>query len=150
MARIDKEVIVNAALERVFNYVSDPNNWIEFWPSLIAVGDVKLLSNGGFSGSYEYKMIGMRFKGTGECTEFVPNQWIVLETQGGIHSRITLTFRSIEERTRVTITIEYTVPIPLLGRLTEYAILKMNEQEANLVLSNLQLRFMVDIDAFKN
>jgi len=150
LARIDKEVIVNSTLERVFRYVSDPNNWPELWPSLMAVKDVKTLSNGGFSAAYEYKMIGMRFGGTGECTDYVPNQWMVIDTKGGIHGRITLTFRSIEDRTRVTITIEYKVPVPLLGKLTEYIILKMNEQEANLVLNNLQLRFMVDIDSFKN
>ncbi len=150
MARIYKEIIVNSTLERVFRYVSDPNNWTELWPSLMAVKDVKALPNGGFSAAYEYKMIGMRFRGTGECTDYLPNQWMVLETKGGIHGKITLTFRSIEDRTRVTITIEYTVPVPLLGKLTEYVILKMNEQEANLVLNNLQLRFMVDIDSFKN
>jgi uncharacterized membrane protein len=150
LARIDREIIVNSTLERVFRYVSDPYNWPELWPSLMAVEDVKPLSNGGFSARYEYKMIGMRFKGTGECTDYVPNQWMVIDTKGGIHGRITLTFRSIEDKTRVTITIEYTVPVPLLGKLTEYVVLKMNEQEANLVLNNLRLRFMVDIDSFKD
>ena len=150
MARIDREIIVNSSLERVFRYVSDPNNWPELWPSLVSVKDVKFLPNGGFSGTYQYKMIGMRFRGTGECTDYVPNQWMVINTKGGIHGRITLTFRAIEDKTRVTITIEYTVPVPLLGRLTEYVILKMNEQEASLVLNNLQLRFMVDIDSFKD
>ena len=150
MARLDKEVIVNSSPVKVFSYVSNPNNWPELWPSLMAVENVKTLSNGGFSATYEYKMAGMRFRGTGECTEYLPNQWMVIETKGGIHGRITLTFRSIEDKTRVTITIEYTVPVPLLGKLTEYVILKMNEQEANLVLSNIQLRFMVDINAFKD
>lgn len=150
MASIDREIIVNSTLEKVFSYVSNPNNWPELWPSLMAVKDVNTLSNGGFSAAYEYKMMGMRFKGTGVCTDYVPNQWMVIDTKGGIHSRITLTFRSIEDRTRVTITIEYTVPVPLLGKLTEYLVLKMNEQEANLVLNNLQLRFMIDIDSFKN
>ncbi|MFC1900571.1 SRPBCC family protein [Chloroflexota bacterium] len=144
MARIDKEIIINASIDKVFSYVSDFRNWPELWPSLLAAEDVQSLPNGGYSARYEYKMVGVRFTGMGEFTEYVPNQWIVINTKGGIHSTITCTFRAIEDKTRVTLTIEYVVPVPLLGKLTEYVILKMNDQEANLVLMNLQLRFLID------
>ena len=88
-------------------------------------------------------MAGMRFEGTGECVDIVPNQHFVVETKGGVTSTITWTFRSREDITRVTLTIEYKVPIPLLGKLAEAIIVMMNEQEGDLIMDNLKARFMM-------
>ncbi len=66
---------------------------------------------------------------------------MVIKTKGGIKSTITWTFRSIGNKTGVTLTIEYKVPIPLLGKLAEIIVVKMNEQEADLIMYNLQARF---------
>ena len=149
MIRIDKEIVVNTSLERVFHYARDPYNWPEVCSSLVLVKNIRELENDGYAANYEYKMAGMRFKGTGEFTEHIPNKWIVVRTRGGIKSTITITFRSVQneddkERTRITLTVEYEVPIPLLGKLAEFIILKMNEQEADLVVANLQARFLID------
>jgi len=141
---LHKEIIVNSSIGRVFSYISEPSNWPEFWPGLMEIEDIQPLPNGGYKAKYEYKMAGMRFKGTGEYTEFVPNHWIVVQTKGGIQSTITCTFRSIEDNTRISLTIEYKVPVPLLGKLAEFVILKMNDQEADLVRVNLRARFLMD------
>ena len=42
--------------------------------------------------------------------------------------------------TKVTFDAEYTVPIPLLGKLAEAIIVKQNEREADVLLSNLKDR----------
>ena len=143
VARIDKEVILEVPIEKIFSYISEPRNLPEFWPSLMEVKDVQSLPNGGHSARWIYKMVGMRFEGTGEYTRMFPNQFFVIETKGGIRSTITWTFRSWKNKTRVTLTIEYKVPIPLLGKLAEAIIVKMNEQEGDLILANLQARFMI-------
>lgn len=144
MARVEKEVIVNAPIEKVFSYISEPDNLVEFWPSLIEIKDIQSLPNGGYSGRWVYKMAGMRFEGTGEYTQIIPNQWFIVETTGGVRSTMTWTFRSVPDGTRVNFTIEYRVPIPLLGKLAEAIIVMMNEQEGDLMMANLRARFMVD------
>jgi hypothetical protein len=48
---------------------------------------------------------------------------------------------SIGIRTKVSLTIDYQVPMPLLGQLTEIIILKMNAKEVGLILDNLRIRF---------
>ena len=149
MEEIFKEIIVNTSLEKVFKYVENPSNWPEFWPSLIKVTDLQPLSDGGYRAKFEYKMAGRRFKGVGEFTDYAPNDWFVVTTKDGISSKITFTFRTFNEKpqssqTRVTLTIEYTIPIPLLGKIAEIAVRQMNEQEIGLVLSNLQARFLVN------
>ena len=143
MARIEKEVIIIADIEQVYSYASNPANLPEFWPGVLEISDVTALPKGRFSGRYVYKMAGMSFKGKGEHTEVVTNQWLVLETSGGIKSKITMTFRARGGVTRVTLTKEYNRPIPLLGKLAEAIIVKMNDQEADLVMANLRARFMV-------
>jgi hypothetical protein len=42
--------------------------------------------------------------------------------------------------TRVTVETEYTVPIPLLGKLAEAFIVKQNEHEVEMILANLKVR----------
>jgi len=143
VARVDKEVEVNAPINKVFSYVSEPSNLPEIWPSLMEIKDVQSLPNGGYRYRWVYKMVGMRFEGTGEYTEVVPNQWFVVETKGGIRSTITWTFRSKGNMTRVTLTVEYKVPVPLLGKLAEAIIVRMNEQEGDLIMVNLGARFMM-------
>ena len=144
MAKVEKEVIIDAPLEKIFSYISEPSNWLEFWPSLMEIEVIQSSSEGGYRARWVYKMAGIRLEGIGEYTQIVPNQWLVIETEGGINSTITWTFRSRVDETRVTLTVEYKVPIPLLGKLAEAIIVKMNDQEGDLMMANLQARFMMD------
>ena len=142
MAKVDKEGIINVPVEDIFSYLCEPSNAPEFWPSLMEIKDVKSLPNGGYNVRWVYKMVGMRFEGQGEYTEIVPNQWFVIDTKGGVNSKITCTFRSNENKTKMTLTIEYKVPVPLLGKLAEAIIMRMNDQEADLLMVNLGARFI--------
>ncbi|HEY95900.1 MAG TPA: SRPBCC family protein [Dehalococcoidia bacterium] len=149
MEKINKEIIVNTSIEKVFKYVENPINWLEFWPSIIDITDLQPLPDGGYRAKFEYKMAGRRFKGEGKFTDYAPNNWFVVTTKGGISSKITFTFRTFNEKlrssqTRVTLTIEYTIPIPLLGKIAEIVIRKMNDQEIELVMANLRARFLVN------
>ena len=138
MAKVDKEVWIEAPLEKTFGYISKPSNLLEVWPSLMDIRDVQSLPNGGYSLRWLYKMLGMRFHGSAEYTQIIPNQFFVVETKGGINSTISWTVRSREKKTRVTLTIDYTVPIPLLGKLAEAIVLNMNDHEGDLIMTNLQ------------
>jgi uncharacterized protein YndB with AHSA1/START domain len=142
VATVDKESIVNVPVEKIFSYLCEPSNAPEFWPSLMEVKDVQSLSNGGYRFRWVYKMVGMRFEGTAEYTEIVTNQWFVIDTKGGVNSKITCTFRSNANMTKMTLTIEYKVPIPLLGKLAEAIIVRMNDQEGDLIMVNLGARFI--------
>ena len=85
-------------------------------------------------------MAGMRFEGISEDTEFIPNQRIVSKTEEPIESEQIWEYQSEGEATKVTFRVEYTVPIPLLGKLAEAFIVKLNENEAETLLANLKAR----------
>ena len=140
MAKHETSVQINAPVERVFAFMNDPANLPEIWPSYVEVKDVTRLPNGGTSFRYVYKMAGIRLEGTSEDIECVPNERTVNKSKGGIEATQVYTFKPEAGGTKFTWAVEYTVPVPLLGRLAEAIVLKMNEREMNLVMANLKAR----------
>ena len=139
MPRVDNEVIINAPVEKVFRYVCQPANLQQIWPSLIEITNEKLLPNGGYSYRWKYKMSGIQLTGTGECIDIMPNHLLTSKNIGSMESTIKFTFLSKEIQTKVMLSIDYRVPLHLLGKLTEMIVLKMNEKEAELILDNLRI-----------
>ena len=140
MAKLEKTITINAPVEKVFSYIDGGTNLPEIWPSLVEVKDVQRLPNGGHSDRFVYKMAGIRLEGTSEDVEYIPNQRIVTKTTGGAESTQTWLFQPEAGGTKVTFKVEYTVPIPVLGKLAEAIIVKMNDREGDLILANLKAR----------
>jgi len=141
MVEINREVIIDAPLDRIFDYVRKPGNLPAIWPNLVLIDNEKLLPNGGYSFQWEYQMFGMHLKGTGEYTAIVPNQWFTVTIKGNLESVITWTFRPNEGQTKVTFTIEYQLPLTIFNRMGKVITKNINEREADLVLVNLQAVF---------
>ena len=140
MVKAEKTITINAPVEKVFGYINEPTNLPEIWPSLVEVTDVQRLPNGGHSNRFVYKMAGIRLEGTSEDVEHVTNQRIVSKTKDGAESTQTWMFQPEAGGTKVTFKVEYTVPIPVLGKLAEAVIVKMNDREGDLLLANLKAR----------
>ena len=140
MPNVEKTITINASAEKIFDYWTEPSNLPEFWPSVVEVKDRQRLPNGGNYFRWVYKMAGMRFEGTSEDIEYVANQRTVTKNKGGIESTIRMTFQPEGDGTKVSLEVEYTVPIPLLGKLAEAAVVKLNQNELELVLANLKAR----------
>lgn len=133
-----KSVFIDAPVERVYAFLDDPEREPEFWPSLIEVKDVHSLPNGGHSHAWKYKMAGIRLQGTAEDVEHIPNERIVSKTKGGVDSIQTWMVQPEGDGTKVTFKVDYTVPIPVLGRLAEAAIVKLNDREGDAIVENLK------------
>lgn len=141
MAKLQKSIQISAPVEKVFDYLQDPENLPEIWPSLVEVKNIQRTSGGEFSSyKWTYKMAGMRFQGTTDITESIPNQRAVFKESGGIQGTHIMTFESQEGGMLLTVDVEYIIPIPLLGKLAEPFILRQNENEADTFLANLKAR----------
>ena len=139
MVSIDKEIMIKAPVEKIFNFVIKSSNLVQLWPSLLEVNNEKLLPNDGYSARWVYKMAGIIFKGKSQCTDVAPYRWISVKCEGTVDSTMTWTFRTKDSiSTKVTITLDYQVHLPLLNRLAENTIIKMNDRESELVLGNLR------------
>jgi uncharacterized membrane protein len=143
MAKITKSVTINAPVEKVYVFMSEPTNLPEIWPSMIEVKDVQPSPAGGNNFSWVYKMAGVRFDGASETTEAIPNKRIVTKSTKGIESTFVWMYEPEGGGTKLTLEIEYTVPIPLLGKLAEAFIVKQNQHEADVMLANLKDRMEI-------
>ena len=140
MIKTGRSITINAPVTKIFDYLSEPTNQPEIWPSLIEIKDVQRLPDGKTKNRWVYKMAGIRLEGTSEGVESVANQRIVSKTKGGVESTQTWIFQTETGGTKVTFEVEYTVPIPVLGKLAEAIIVKMNEHEGEVILANLKSR----------
>jgi len=140
MIKTGKSITINAPVKKIFDYLMEPTNQPEIWPSLMEIKDVQRLPDGKTKNRWVYKMAGIRLEGTSEGVESVANQRIVSKTKGGVESTQTWIFQPEAGGTKVTFEVEYTVPIPVLGKLAEAIIVKMNEHEGEVILANLKSR----------
>ncbi len=139
MARIERINTVNAPVEKVFTYLSDPMNEVEWLPGMMEVKDVT--GKGvGRRFRFVYRLIGLRQEGETTCTEYIPNQRIVTQSKGGIVSTWAWTFKSQNGGTELSVVIDYTIPIPVLGKVVEAVALKWIEREANMAGDNIKAR----------
>ncbi len=144
MAKIDRTITINAPVEKVFQYLDEPTNLPEIWPSMIEVKDVKRTPQRlGDSFHWVYKMAGMRFEGDSKTQEHIPNKRIVTKSMGSIPSTFVYTFEKENGHTRLREEVEYTVPDSLLGKLKERFVLKVNEDETDAFLANLKARMEI-------
>jgi len=143
MIKAGSSIIINAPVTKIFDYLSEPTNQPEIWPSLMEIKDVQRLPDGKTKNRWVYKMAGIRLEGTSEGVESVVNQRIVSKTKGGVESTQTWIFQPEAGGIKVTFEVEYTVPIPVLGKLAEAIIVKMNEHEGEVILANLKSRMEI-------
>jgi len=135
---VKKSTVVNAPVEKVFAYLDDPTHWPDFWPSLMAVDGVEALPNGGKMRHWVYKMAGLRLEGTQEDVERIENERIASKTRGGVESTQTWTMRPEGDGTEVAFTVEYTIPVPVMGKMAESVLVRMNDHEIDATMANLK------------
>ena len=140
MPSLEKSIIINAPVEKIFEYATDQTHMPEIWPSMVNVEVLEKLPNGGTKSRYTYKMAGMQFTGINTDIEFIPNQRTVTRTEGGIDSEIIWEYEAMDQATKLTMKTTYSIPIPLIGKLAERFIVKQNENEAEIILANLKAR----------
>ncbi len=139
MAKVKRSITVNTRVERVYSYLRDPENQLEWLPSVTDIQDVHGYGVGQRF-RWIYKMIGLALKGEGEVIEDIINQRCVVKTTGGISSTWIWTFKREDYRTHLSLVVEYTIPVPVLGKVGEWLVSRQNEREADLAMANLKDR----------
>jgi uncharacterized membrane protein len=141
MPTVENEVVINAPVHEIYDYVSQTSNLTQVWPSLLEITHETLLPNGGYSYRWKYKMAGIRLSGIGECIQIEPDALLISKNIGDFESIVTFKFQSYNNRTRVSLTFLYKLPGILSNQLTGNIILRMNSKEAGLILDNLRIVF---------
>ena len=138
MAKLTRSIHIKAPAEKVYNFLTEPSNLPEVWPSMVEVNNIHHEPTGLHKFHWKYKMAGVIFEGETDTVEAVPSKRVVTQTSGGIPSRFEWTYRSEGNEMTLDVSVEYTVPIPVLGKLAEPVIVKLNEHEAETLLANIK------------
>ncbi len=139
-SRIMRRLHINAPVSRVFEYVTDPENWTHYVTSLV---DVRNISSGALKAGtrydWTYRMFGINLNGTGRIVEFEKERRFVLEMEGAFPIRETFTFQGDEESTELSFEIRYDVPGKVLGAVANKLVIeKLNVTEAVAVLHKVK------------
>ena len=139
MATLSKSAAIHAPPDRVFAYVTAPSNFADWLPSMVEVRNV-LGAGAGQQYEWTYKMAGMLLRGQSTVVEYTPNQRAVFQSIGSIGSDWTFTVEPHEAGALLRIEVEYSVPVPVLGKLAERLALNRDARDFTLAFENIKDR----------
>lgn len=135
MPRLEKTIAIDAPPEKVFARFDDPMNMLEDSANVVDVTDVA--GEGvGKSFKFVYKMAGIKFTLTCTVIEYVKNERLASKFEGGITGTTSWNFEPQGGGSKLTVVIDYAVPIPLVGKIAESLLAKRNEREWDVILAN--------------
>jgi len=137
MPIIHKSVEIKAPVKEVYDYLMDPEKELEWLTSIMEVKDITG-SGVGKHFKWTYKMAGIRLNGESTFTEDVPEKKIKVESKGGVESTWNWKLDQRKDITVLDLDLDYKIPVPVLGKVVEKLLLKRNEHEADLALTNIK------------
>jgi hypothetical protein len=120
MTRLTSTVEVNAPLDDVWAFASDWRKWDSWWAGVSGFRPTTELTRGnGTRYAYRAWIAGLRLNLETEIHDFVEKAgWRGVVIKGPPH-RTQWVFEDLGATARLTYTLEYTLPIPLLGPLLD-------------------------------
>lgn len=141
MSAISQSISISAPVGKVFDFVTNPENWTRYVTSLVAVNDLSAgVPVAGTTFSWDYKMMGVKISGTGEVTEYQKNRSFGLSMRSKVR---------IEERydfipdgdsgTTLKIMVEYEMPGEMMKVISNTKLVeKLNAMESRNVLAKIK------------
>lgn len=139
MQRIERTFTIKAPVHKVFDCLCDPVNFVDFWPEMLLVEDVRGLHNGGKCFRWTAKVVGVRFEGTSEDTEYRLDSHIVSQIKGGLHGVLSWNLEHEDDGTKLHVVFEYAIPVSLHSRPAS-SVAETMERDFGGFLSNLTLK----------
>jgi hypothetical protein len=139
MAWHKNNIVINASPSEVFAYVNEPTTLPEWMVGMIDIRNIIGIGEGQ-QYDWTYKMVGIQLRAMNVVVEYVPNERASHQAIGMINSIWTNTVEPLEGGTKLTIEVEYTIPVPVLGKLAENATVRRNERDLQSSLLNIKER----------
>lgn len=130
-------ILIHASADKVFAYVDEPMNYITWLPNMVEVRNV---IGTGIGQQYEwtFKMGGLLHRGQTVIVEYVPNQRALHQIIGNIDALWEYEVDNDDKGTVLTIGVEYSVPVPVLGRLAEHIVVRQLGRQFDVALENVK------------
>ena len=139
MSKVAQSLEVNCSADSLMDYIVDVTNHPAFIGPLKAVtnikGDVK---KPGTSWDWVYSLAGVELAGKAETVRFTTGKEFVYKTTTGAKSTFTYRADTADNKTRLSLNVEYEVPTNALGKMKASVFEKLNDQEGKRVVENLR------------
>jgi uncharacterized protein YndB with AHSA1/START domain len=139
MKKITRTIDIKAPAQRVFDFLTHPENLPGVWPRLVSVSNIVARGDGVNDFDWVYKMAHIPFKGRSVTEEARPGKLLRVKNTGGIASTFRWTFEGVDgSGSRITMEAEYDIPQTLLGKVAESIITRSSERDAETLLHNVK------------
>lgn len=105
---------------------------------MVEVSNVQTRPGGWHSFDWVYKMAGLKFHGHAEPKKVETNKYVEMRNESGIPSTFRWTYEGRGASTLLTVEVEYDIPAPVIGKIAESILVKLNEREMDTLLHNLK------------
>ncbi len=139
MIKSELSIVIDTSPEKVFARISNPLSSLEDVPNVVEVTDI---TGQGKEMSWRlvYKMAGMRLELKFTYAEYIPNELLTLEFKGGSNGKQVWKLTPQNGGCMVDVSSEYSIPIPLVGKIAELILKRQNEREWEAILGNIKAR----------
>ena len=139
MTRVTKSIIINSPVEKVFEYLSNPEQIMEWQPN---VTNIKDITGHGEQQRWiwNYKVMGMSFREKATVARSTLNAERRVDSKGGIPNTWLWKFKTENGGTRLDCEMDYTIRFPLLGKVGELLLLRGNNRIVNTAMVNIKNR----------
>ena len=140
MPNVKHAIVINAPVDKVFGFVTNPDNWTKYARSLEDIRDVSSKAvEKGTTFAWQYRMLGMHFDGKGMVTENVKNEKFGMMMEGGLPVTENFGFKKVNGGTELDVEVIYDIPGKLMQLLTENPVAdKVNRKVAEGVLEKIK------------
>ena len=152
MSHIHKSILINAPVEKVYNFARDPRRWNTFFVGLGAPEDIKGNGEAGTTVKQNFTMLGIAFPIT---TRVVDEKLVGTKAywKGAVEGPLTATndwnyTAKGPDQTEIAVDIDYTIPGKLLGKITDKLLVeKIQDKAAATTLENFKLLCEAEVAA---
>lgn len=140
MVSVSRSTHIDAPVEKVFNYLDDPQNHAEVTPSLAAVRNIEPLENGGKRAKHTYKMVGVGLDGELIERTHEENEQMVFDLRGSLEGEIEIETVGDDGETELHYRADYELPGRVLSTVAKPFVRRYNERELQTTLENTKTR----------
>ena len=117
MQKIQRTIDIKAPVQRVYDFINQPNNLPGIWPNMVSVSNVVAEAGGAHHFDWVFKMVGVHFKGHAKVEEAQSGKFVRVRNESGIPSTFVWTYTGLDgSGTRLSLSVEYTCPAQCSAR----------------------------------
>ena len=141
MPVVTKSMEIKAPVEKVFQVVTDPDNWTKYVSNLVEVTDLSQDIPAKCSTfAWKYRMMGFTFGGTGTVTDNQPGESFAMAFESKFPIKESYVFKDAGDGVTVLeVTIDYEMPSPMKAMFGDSSVMeKINDMESRGVLEKVR------------